>query len=201
MTVADLFVEKPKRWGFRGDPYLWDALEQSFREIPLPCSEEIFREKLFLRIQAITGQRLELGKDIFVEKFSHGGLSSGGVSYNFWTNTAIPLLITRLEMANKELQNQYNYDEVVDPYKKELEQDCVNAHKHSSNHKEKLQKDKRCGCFYCLRIFSPQDIDQWLDIEGTAICPYCGVDSIIGESSGYPITHEFLLKMKKYWFY
>ena len=72
-----------------------------------------------------------------------------------------------------------------------------------------LKKDKVCGCFYCLKIFSPEDIKEWLvakdegnlcDRYGTAICPYCGIDSVIGESSGYPITKEFLAKMKEYWF-
>ena len=24
------------------------------------------------------------------------------------------------------------------------------------------------------------------------MCPYCGIDSVIGESSGYPITREFM---------
>ena len=37
-------------------------------------------------------------------------------------------------------------------------------------------------------------------IDGTALCPYCGIDSIIGESSGYPITAEFLKSMHERWF-
>ena len=71
---------------------------------------------------------------------------------------------------------------------------------------EALKKDKVCGCFYCLTIFSPEEIVEWLigdndaDRLGTAICPHCGVDSVIGESSGYPITKEFLKKMYAYWF-
>ncbi len=39
-----------------------------------------------------------------------------------------------------------------------------------------------------------------INTSGTAICPYCRVDSIIGESSKYPITKEFLKMMKEYWF-
>lgn len=79
--------------------------------------------------------------------------------------------------------------------------DHIEAHKYSSNHKEQLSKDTKCGCFYCLTIFSPKEISDWVeDISGTAICPYCDIDSIIGESSGYPITKEFLEEMKKYWF-
>ena len=79
--------------------------------------------------------------------------------------------------------------------------DIINAHKFSINHREKLLKDSLCGCFYCLKIFNPNEIESWIeDPLGTAICPYCGIDSIIGEYSGYPITEEFLTKMYKHWF-
>lgn len=79
--------------------------------------------------------------------------------------------------------------------------DYIDAHKFSINNKEQLLKDKKCGCFYCLKIFDPKEITDWLtDSVGTAICPYCSIDSIIGEYSGYPVTKEFLKKMHKYWF-
>ncbi len=77
----------------------------------------------------------------------------------------------------------------------------VRAHTFSSNHKEKIMKDTLCGCFYCLKIFNPNEIIDWLkDAQGTAVCPYCGIDSVIGESSGYPITKEFLTAMNEHWF-
>lgn len=79
--------------------------------------------------------------------------------------------------------------------------DFVSAHVFSSNNKEELQKDKLCGCFYCLKIFDPVEIKDWIpDTRGTAKCPYCGVDSVIGEHSGFPITEDFLHGMKEYWF-
>lgn len=79
--------------------------------------------------------------------------------------------------------------------------DIIAAHKFCTNNKISLQKDKVCGCFYCLKIFSPNEIEGYIeDTSGTAICPYCGIDSVIGESSGYPVTYDFLEQMKKYWF-
>ena len=81
------------------------------------------------------------------------------------------------------------------------EKELIKAHQFCSNHKNELLKDKICGCFYCLEIFSPTVIEMWLNEgDGTAICPYCGIDSIIGESSNYEITKEFLDEMNKYWF-
>ncbi|MDO4649441.1 MAG: cytoplasmic protein, partial [Eubacteriales bacterium] len=67
------------------------------------------------------------------------------------------------------------------------------AHAYSSNHKDQLLTDKKCGCFFCIEIFSPKEIREWIeDTIATAICPYCGVDSVIGECSGFLITEEFL---------
>ena len=49
---------------------------------------------------------------------------------------------------------------------------------------------------------SPIEITRYADDNsiGTAICPYCGVDAVIGESSGLPITKTFLEKMHNKWF-
>ncbi|MBQ8858695.1 MAG: cytoplasmic protein [Clostridia bacterium] len=77
----------------------------------------------------------------------------------------------------------------------------MKAHDFCINNRGALMGDAVCGCFYCLKIFSPSEIEEWIqDEKETAICPYCGIDSIIGESSGYPITKEFLEEMQKYWF-
>lgn len=87
-----------------------------------------------------------------------------------------------------------------------IKDDYLVAHRFSSGHMETLKKDSVCGCFYCLRIFNPSEIEEWIiddnpiDKDGTAICPHCGIDSVIGESSGFPITTEFLRGMKKCWF-
>jgi hypothetical protein len=82
-----------------------------------------------------------------------------------------------------------------------LSQDIMIAHQYCTNNKEDLRNDLVCGCFYCLEIFNPTEINEWIpDTKGTAVCPYCNVDSIIGESSGFPITKEFLTKMNDYWF-
>ena len=81
------------------------------------------------------------------------------------------------------------------------------AHYYSANHKPELEQEQICGCFYCRKIFSSSEITEWviadnpLDRRGTAICPYCGVDAVLGESSGFPITREFLSAMREKWFF
>ena len=82
----------------------------------------------------------------------------------------------------------------------------IEAHKYSRNNMAQLKNYKICGCFYCLKIFSPTEIDDCLiadndaDRLGTALCPYCHIDSVMGASSDYPITEEFLEEMRKHWF-
>jgi len=40
------------------------------------------------------------------------------------------------------------------------------------------------ACFYCVKEFSPEESVEWCDGDDfssqTAICPYCGVDSVVG---------------------
>lgn len=83
---------------------------------------------------------------------------------------------------------------------KKEEDEILEAHKHSANHKRELLKSKICGCFFCGKIFPPTEITDWIDKDQTALCPHCTIDAVIGESSGSPLTKEFLEKMRDYWF-
>lgn len=80
----------------------------------------------------------------------------------------------------------------------------VKAHRHSIQHREEVLGSELCGCFYCLHIFPPSEIVRWCDGEkemgATALCPQCGIDSVIGAKSGYDITKDFLQKMHDHWF-
>lgn len=82
--------------------------------------------------------------------------------------------------------------------------DYIEVHKYSSSHEKQILESEHCGCFYCLHFFPPSEIDEWLDEpnsnERTALCPSCGIDSVVGSQTGFPITVAFLEKMKKYWF-
>jgi len=75
------------------------------------------------------------------------------------------------------------------------------AHNSSSPHKTEITATDLCGCFYCKQTFLPNEIEEWIEenIGETAICPKCGIDSVL--SSKFPITDKlFLNKMNKYWF-
>jgi hypothetical protein len=62
-----------------------------------------------------------------------------------------------------------------------------------------------CGCYSCYAIFPPTAIVHWMGEddtlrtgEVTAICPHCGVDTVIGDHEGYVITKCLLKRMKRH---
>ena len=82
---------------------------------------------------------------------------------------------------------------------------AIAAHQFSFKNKAYLLPPQRCGCFSCLAIFRSTELEEGDfvpedDGQFTACCPYCGIDSIIGENCGYAITPELLAAMQDYWF-
>jgi len=74
------------------------------------------------------------------------------------------------------------------------------AHKHSIRHRAELESSDQCGCFYCLEVFPMNQIKVWIDDEDTALCPFCGIDAVIGSAAGFPLTAAFLSEMRGHWF-
>ena len=74
------------------------------------------------------------------------------------------------------------------------------ARKASFKNRESIEKSEKCACFFCGKVFSPSEIEDWTDGGKTAICPFCDVDSVIGDGAGYPLTKELLDGLHKYSF-
>lgn len=92
-----------------------------------------------------------------------------------------------------------------------IDQDIVvDAHKWSTHQRERYYAKDIVGCFYCEDQFQAADIEDWCDERGvkrcTALCPSCGIDSVISISDTLKIGvgreefDELLSEMKKYWF-
>jgi len=73
------------------------------------------------------------------------------------------------------------------------------AHKHCSRNRDAIQKSTVCGCFYCLKTFPATEVTTYTYPED-ALCPKCGIDSVLAERSGLPITGQFLAAMYEMWF-
>lgn len=88
--------------------------------------------------------------------------------------------------------------------------DYIEAHDHCQKHRKEVLRSRICGCFYCMKLFHPEDIVDWFDVlEGetdyskygqTAQCPKCGIDSVIGDASGFTVDEILLEKMNRFWF-
>jgi hypothetical protein len=78
--------------------------------------------------------------------------------------------------------------------------DVQAAHRSSSRHRALVEQSDLCGCFYCLQLFPPSEIHDWADDGATAICPKCGIDSVLPSATGFPLSRAFLTNMNRHWF-
>ena len=97
MKLSVIFEEKPKRWGFRDDPYFWDYLKERAEDMDILSPDEleawIRQEYLSLSGKPLTEKYSDFA---VIEQFAHGGMSSGGVDNLWWIEEGIPLLKSRL---------------------------------------------------------------------------------------------------------
>jgi hypothetical protein len=94
-TLSNIFHDEPSRWGLRGDPYLWREMRDLLGDYAYPSTEEQLTVLLEQTYQQLTGASITSSDAIFVKRLSHGGMSSGYVSPQFWAEKAIPLLLAR----------------------------------------------------------------------------------------------------------
>jgi hypothetical protein len=74
------------------------------------------------------------------------------------------------------------------------------AHKHCAANRDEITASSMCACFYCRRTYRAAEVTEFLD-DGTALCPECPVDAVIGDASGFPVTQSaFLDAMHEFWF-
>ena len=82
------------------------------------------------------------------------------------------------------------------------EEEIKSAANHSFDNRDEIEKSKMCGCYYCKRTF-PAFLIRYRDytaIDNTAICPLCGIDTVIGDASGVPINRKGLSEIYHYMF-
>ncbi len=75
---------------------------------------------------------------------------------------------------------------------------------HSIRNEESILKSNLCGCFHCISILAATEFklsEMVVEKDGfkTAICPICGIDSVLGDST-VEITAEILEALNEYYF-
>lgn len=99
--LSDLFEEEPDQWSLRGDPHLWREMKTRVDNFSYPDTDEQFSSLVERLYQQLVGVPLSQMEPVFVERYSHGGISSGYVSPKFWQERAIPLLVERYRASQK----------------------------------------------------------------------------------------------------
>ena len=78
------------------------------------------------------------------------------------------------------------------------------VYSHSIRNEESILKSDFCGCFHCISILAATDIkssEMVVEKDGfrTAICPICGIDSVLGDAS-VEISAEILESLNGLYF-
>jgi DNA polymerase-3 subunit epsilon len=93
--IGDLFEAEPDQYGLRGDTYLWQEMRAHFTEVPLSENASGLKQQVEQAFLLLTGQPMSGTESLRVERFAHGGISSGRISRTFWRERALPLLMKR----------------------------------------------------------------------------------------------------------
>jgi hypothetical protein len=94
-TIGELLEPEPRQWGLRGDPYLWRDMRDHLSKTPLPETVDALRDELEKAFLLLSGRAISTADDFRVERFAHGGMSSGFICAAFWRERALPLLTER----------------------------------------------------------------------------------------------------------
>lgn len=84
MTFDELLSKEPDQWGLRGDPYLWREMRGYLAGQPVPSRDVEIYEAVAAAFEALTGKSMESIGHVYVERYAHGGMSSGHVDPEFW---------------------------------------------------------------------------------------------------------------------
>ncbi len=74
------------------------------------------------------------------------------------------------------------------------------AHLHTANNRQEIERSNSCGCICCERIFSADEVEDFTDGGETAICPYCDCDSLIADGPEIKLNNDLLTELNKKYF-
>ena len=98
------------------------------------------------------------------------------------------------------------YPMAEDGHAQKREDYLKDAHIHTSWNAFDCENAKECACICCERIGPIEDfmdfdnVIESVDNGETMICPFCGCDSLIFNSSGFKLTKELISELTKKYF-
>jgi ferredoxin len=92
-----------------------------------------------------------------------------------------------------------DYDVIVN-MQKYTKDDWEKVSDFDMHNKNLLNASKWAGCYYCMNVYPVTDVHEFVDPEeDTALCPKCGVDTVVGDATGYPVTDKKFLRAMHYY--
>lgn len=80
----------------------------------------------------------------------------------------------------------------------------AHAARHARGNDLSVKRSTHCACYCCEHQFDAKKVVEWTpeDRDGkiNAICPNCGVDSVIGDASGIAINEPLLTALNERYF-
>lgn len=73
-------------------------------------------------------------------------------------------------------------------------------HEHTLGNREEILRSSRCWCICCEKEFPATEIDDWVEGDDSALCPFCYVDAVIGDASRIPLTKRLIHQLNKIYF-
>ena len=98
--MSVLFEDEPKTWGLRGDPYLWAELREESTGKEFPFHEDVVVEMVCRKFESVSGVPLTYDARPYVEKYAHGGMSSGHLSGLFWIGRGMAKILENYKKAD-----------------------------------------------------------------------------------------------------
>jgi len=74
--------------------------------------------------------------------------------------------------------------------------EIIKAYDETKDNVENIKASNMCGCYTCLNIFEASKVKAYVD--NSAVCPYCGEQSLIPDVD-IELTDDFLLLVNKFW--
>ncbi len=73
---------------------------------------------------------------------------------------------------------------------------------HTTNNDLEILQSHKCSCLFCRHTIDAREVQDWVNDEQgvSAICPECGMDTLIGDASGYSFTKEELREINTTYF-
>lgn len=100
-STASIFSKRPKTWGYRGDPFLWDALgwelSTKLARVRLRSqSDSLIEQLLFESFEALISSGEQSGDGVELHWLPKGGMSGSVIHLQTWENVLLPEIIDRV---------------------------------------------------------------------------------------------------------